>query len=277
MLNVKDNAVTGTVALEMLALEAENSNNILQSAVSLIPNVMVELTTSMNGLVELGKAFSFSELKSKVHANFFGAKDVPEDTLSKVFVPTPEGFIGNVDKYQASLAFSVDYYEEVTSVLLREFYVTVAAFVTNKDRKLSIKDDTAKFKGYEATRTGLTKDISSHFSKGNTGRTLFHDAYGSYGEFKKVCKDNNSLTKRLDQIDLKKVADQVKKIVDTLDIAIASAERGDYDKASNEALMNMANGTFELAQQVEFFAATAYRIKALTFAIGETEDKIKSL
>ena len=87
----------------------------------------------------------------------------------------------------------------------------------------------------------------------------------------------NSLTKRLDQIDLKKVADQVKKIVDTLDIAIASAERGDYDKASNEALMNLANGTFELAQQVEFFAATAYRIKALTFAIGETEDKIKKL
>jgi hypothetical protein len=143
--------------------------------------------------------------------------------------------------------------------------------------KLDIRDDTTKFKGYEATRTGLTKDISSHFSKGNTGRTLFHDAYGSYDEFKKVCKDNNSLTKRLDQIDLKKVADQVKKIVDTLDIAIASAERGDYDKASNEALMNLANGTFELAQQVEFFAATAYRIKALTFAISETEDKIKKL
>ena len=67
MLNVKGNTVTGTVALEMLALEAENSNNILQSAVSLIPNVVTELTTSMNGLVELGKAFSFSELKSKVH------------------------------------------------------------------------------------------------------------------------------------------------------------------------------------------------------------------
>ena len=51
MLNVKGNTVTGTVALEMLALEAENSNNILQSAVSLIPNLASELATSMNGLV----------------------------------------------------------------------------------------------------------------------------------------------------------------------------------------------------------------------------------
>lgn len=277
MLKVKDNTVTSTVALEMLALEAENSNNILKSAINLIPNLVSELTTSMNGLKELGKVFSFSELKSKVHANFFGTKNVPEDVLKKVFVPTPEGFIGNINKYQISLDLSLDYYEKVTSVMLREFYITVAAFVTNKDRKLSIKDDTAKFKGYEAARIELTKDISSHFSKGNTGRTLFHDAYANYDEFKKVCKDNNSLTKRLDQIDLKKVADQVKKIVDTLDIAIASAERGDYDKASNEALMNLANGTFELAQQVEFFAATAYRIKALTFAISETEDKIKKL
>lgn len=277
MLNVKGNTVTGTVALEMLALEAENSNNILQSAINLIPNVMNDLSTSMDSLVELGKSFSFSELKSKVHANFFGVKDIPEDALTKVFVPTPEGFIGNMDKYQTGLTNSVDYYESVTAVMLKEFYVTVAAFVTNKDRKLSIKDDTNKFKGYEAARTALTKDISSHFTKGNTGRTLFHDAYGSYGEFKKVCKDNSNLVKRLDQIDLKKVATQVKKIVDTLDIAIKSAERGDYDKASNEALMNMANGTFELAQQVEFFAATAYRIKALTFAISEADSKIKKL
>ena len=123
----------------------------------------------------------------------------------------------------------------------------------------------------------MTKDVSSHFTKGNTGRTLFHDAYGSYGEFMKVCNDNNNLTKRLDQVNLKKVASQVQKIVDTLDIAIKSAANGDYDKASNEALMNIANGTYELAQQVEFFAVTAYRIKALTFAIGETEDKVKSL
>ena len=277
MLKVKSNTVTGTVALEMLALEAENSNNILQSAVSLIPSVVSELTSSMNGLLDLGKTFSFSDLKSKVHANFFGSKNIPEDVLKPVFVPTPEGFIGNIDGYQTSLVFSLDYYEEVTEVLLREFYVTVAAFVTNKDRKLSVKDDTVKYKAYASSRTGLTKDVSSHFTKGNTGRTLFHDAYGSYGEFMKVCNDNNNLTKRLDQVNLKKVVSQVQKIVDTLDIAIKSAANGDYDKASNEALMNIANGTYELAQQVEFFAVTAYRIKALTFAIGETEDKIKSL
>lgn len=277
MLNIEKNSVTGTVALEMLALEAESSNNILKSAVNLIPSMMTELSSSMGGLLELSKSFNITELKNMVQSNFFGDKNVPEDVLKKLYIPVPEGFVGNGLAYQTDLGYCLDYYHEVTAVLLKEFYVQVAAFITNKDRKLSIKDDSGKYKTFESTRTTLNKSITTHFTKANVGRTLFHDAYNDYSEFIRTCKVNKSLMKQLDSIDLKAVAGQVKKVVDTLDIAIKSAERGDYDKASNEALMSLANGTFELAQQVEFFAATAYRIKAMTHSIGETESKIKAL
>lgn len=277
MLEIANDHVPASVALEMLALESENSNNILKSAVNLIPSVMSDLSNSMNGLLELGKVFSFSDLKSKLHSTFFTARPIPEDVLRKLFVPIPEGFIGNYDSYQNSLFSCIEYYEDVTVPMLREFYVTVAAFVTNKDRKLSIKDDVSKYKKTENERSKIIKEVSAHFNKGITGRALFHEVFNDFTEFKKVCNDNNTLIKRLDHIDLKRVASQVKKIVDTLDIAIKSAQNGDYDKASNEALMNLATGTYELAQQVEFFSVTAYRIKALTFAISEAESKVKAL
>ena len=276
MLEITKEKIPATVALEMLALESENSSNILNSAVKLLPNILSELTTSGNSLLELSKTFKFADLKAAL-VNRFSNQDVPEDALKKLFVPVPEGFNGNVLKYQSALVDSLEYIEAVTMVQLKEFYVTAAAFVTNRDRKLSIKDDSGKFKNFEKQRATIVDDISTHFTKGNTGRTVFNDAYLNYQEFKKAYSLNRDLVKRSEGINIKTVHDQVKKIVETLDIAIKAAERSEYDKASNEALMNLSTGTYELAQQVEFLAVTLYRIQSLTFAIAETDSKIKKL
>ena len=277
MLKIKESTISGTLALEMLSLEAENSNNILGSSLNLLPSLVSELSGSMNSLIETAKSFNIVDLKALIRNNFLGVKDVPEDTLKKLFIPVPEGFIGKAIEYQASLGFCLDYYDEVTAKSLKEFYVRVAAFITNKDRKLSIKDDSNVFKQNEQSRTTLTKELTTYFNKGNTGRTLFHDVYDGYGDFKQASKTNGVLIKRLEKYDLKNIANQVKRIVDTLDLAIKSGKEGSYDKASNEALMGLANGTFELAQQIEFFAVTIYRIKALAFSISETDSKIKAL
>ena len=277
MLKIEKNAVSPALALEMLSLEAEESSNILASAVNLLPSMVSQLTGSLGVLSETVKGFNIFDLKSLIPTSFVGAVDIPADVLKKVFVPVPEGFTGNVLQYQGALNDSLAYYETVTAPMLKEFYVAIASFVTNKDKKLSVKSDLYKFKEFEKNRTLIVKDVGSHFNKGSVGRTLFSDAYGSYAEFKQVYSNNKQLVKGMEAINLAQVSSQVKKIVDTLDIAIRSAKQGDYDRASNESLMNIATGTFEMAQQIEFLAVTVYRVKALTHSVSETEAKLQQL
>jgi hypothetical protein len=279
MIEIEKTKVEGSVALENLRLAAENTDNIFSTAMRLLPAIKDDLQSSVGAVTSMLSDVNLPELsKFSVLATGFLKTSFKESDLekfSKVFISVPEGFMGNILTYTGDLEESLKFYETQTAPFIKEFYITVSAFVTNKDRKLSIKDDTSKYSRLEKERTTLEKVISKSFNTGNVGRVVFSEPYNSVGEFNQTMANVAKLVKKIESYKLDAITKQVKQIVDVLDIAIRSAKNGDYTNASKESLMNLANGTFELAKQLEFISVTIYRVKALQFAVKETEAKLR--
>lgn len=279
MIKIENTSIPGKLALEQLSLISLSNENIFSSALDLIPNITNSVTQSLNYLSTVTNdfvknkfklvGFTFSTMSAIEKANY--------DSIKKVYIEVPEGFVGNFPSYIKDLNQSITFFERVTLTLLETFYVYVSSFVTNKDAKLSLKDNTFMFKENQKHREEIIKNISNHFTTANIGKAVLGECFDNNSEITKSIKDTNNLIKRINAHDLSRVQNRVSRLVKALDIAIEQGKNGGYTTASKESLMNLAQGAFEVAEQVDFFAVTVYRIKALGFSMEQIENKLSKI
>lgn len=268
-------------ALESIVDSADKS---FKSMVGSIANFFPSLKSSFLGASEQLATLKAvpSSVLSQLSSYSFNSKDFTyEDfkAFNKVKVVVPESFTGNLHDYAQFLDNSWSFLNTRAIPELDIFYVKLAAFASNKESKISLLDSSGKYKELSTVFQQLVDESVTYFGK-TTHNKRSAELGVSFTDFDQY-RQTDELTKKLaDQLNPKevsKVLQKVSKIASILDIIIEDAANKEYDKASYEAVKSLATGVFALAQFVEFYSVTYYRITELAFAMGENKAVIKKL
>lgn len=268
------------VALEGIADIADRS---FSSMVGAIKNFFPSIVASFDGVVEsvsklkplpagLAESLSSMYARSEVKALDFTA-------FAKVTCRVPEGFTGNLEKYSEFLDRSWDFLQTDALPQMDVLYGQLASFVSNRDAKISMANTAAIFSDIQAKHDTLAKESNIYFGRNthNSTKSDLGTAYGAYGYALHTEARISKLAKSLSPKQVELVLGKIKRISSVLDIIIKDAQANEYEKASYEAVKGMATGVYAMAQAMEFYSVTYYRINEMAVVCKENKTIIAKL
>lgn len=273
-----------TYALEsIINIKDKSFESMIGSISNFFPSLKAAFQGGLDSLGQL-KAFPSSLLSSISGGNsFFSSyKQVSYDDfkeLSKIKIVTPESFSGNLYEYSQFLKNSWMFLDLKFIPELDIYYAQLASFATNKEAKLSIVDKSASYIELQKTYESLVKESKSYYGeKTHNKRTAeLGICFSDYQQFKSYESTTLELARELNERKINNMVARVKKINDVLAIIIEEAKNKNYDKASYETVKTLAAGVFALAEIIEFFSITYYRITELAHVVKENRDILKKL
>ena len=217
-------------------------------------------------IIVKGIVKEFPELDKKLkYANFVD--------YNKTLVSVPEGFRGNLLDYLKLLnKVTPDVYSSANT-MLAEYHTMLANFVTNKDSKISLRDETGFFKKITHHREDINKQINHYFpTGGSTSKQYLGTVIHRFADIHSLVDEVKNLDRKHVAQNLKTVNGEVQECVELLNIIIDHNEKNAISTVSGEAAMNIAAGTYEVAKYIEFLSI--YRFKTM-LAITAVEKLIQ--
>lgn len=269
-----------STALESVAIEADVLANLTSTVKKFFPSLVEELApamTALNGLVDFKKTTTeLSKLDNKIVSE---AKALHFDELAPVILPVPEGFTGIVSDYQDTILAALEYVKKTSIEAVNDFYVELAAVVSNKNMKIGLRDTTAGTKELTKSRELEIEAVSAFFNKAsNVSTQTYKTAVGQHANLPEIFKKEAQIKDKLEGVKPQELNKRVKDISHVMDTLIKHVEQGHVEQLSPEVVRNLAEGMYEIANQVEFVAVTYYRAMALLTSIeGIRASMIKRL
>lgn len=261
--------------LERLALEA----NFLANVIDVFKNVLPNLTSHITTLVGSIKADdnsdtiknavkAFTELDKKL-------KYAEYVTYSKTLVSVPEGFKGNLLDYIHLLdKLTPEVYNGINETLT-EYKAILSTFITNKDAKIGLKDETRFFTQLEKHRLEVVSQLDKFFpADSNVSKAYLGDTISRFTEVHELVTAIKALDKKHVAQNIANMDNKIKECVDLLNVIIASINEKGIENVSGNASMNISKGAYEVAKYVEF--VTVFRFKTMQ-AIASVDKLITQL
>lgn len=246
--------------LEQLALESEALANVIETFRSVIPNLVTSLREKLAILrgddrehytdtTDFKK--NFDVLKNRTNNVAFTA-------YAKTLVMVPEGFNGNLVEYLAFLERSSPAIFSEAQELLAEYNTIIAAFISNKESKISLKDHTAFFERVEATRSKINDELNTFFTgkaaDSNKTRIYLGTVINRFAELETAAGHARKLEVTYANQNLKAIADGTNRVVELLNILIRSTSSTGVSKVSGPAAMNISKGAYTMGRFIEFIS-----------------------
>lgn len=264
---------------QAIAMEAEVLSNMVKSIAKYFPSLFEgfsAISTQLSNLVGFTtKPAEQKELDRRQQALVDAIMPLDYSFLTGTTIPVPEGFVGRPADYARDLQDVLMYYKEISLEATKDFYVTIAAVLTNKDQKISLHDETRKFKALERQREDRNKELMKHFQRSSTmAGQKYGKLFGAHVELAQYFKEVNRLRDALPGYDLDEIRELTHRVVDTLEALINQVESGGDMRITPEVAKNLSDGAYEIAKQIEFFAINYYRAQVL---INVTDSVVERL
>lgn len=276
---------TTTISLESqldrLALEANFLSNVIETFSSIIPNLTTKITEGC-GQLTVGALFHGSsgnkEVKELAKKLALSRSTISFISYKDTLVSVPEGFKGNLVEYLQTLtSISTEVFQGANQIL-GEYSGVLAAFLTNKENKISLKDHTDLFHRVQKRREQLTGEVSKFF----TGNSDLSKA--KLGTIINRLTDVDELINAYYKLDnghvgdnLKDIAASTKKAVDMLNLVIHNTEAEGAGNVSGAAANNIAKGAYEIGKYIEFVAIFKYRVEQALGTVVSLLTKLSTL
>lgn len=273
-------AITDNYALRAVALESNFISNGVKSIVSFFPSLLKSVSKGFAKAEDVkqfvpAQADNNLERLNKTEQAIADALIwMPYDDIAMLRLPVPEGFTGNYCKYFAQLLEMFSYHEQTALPAIEEYYISIAAIITNKDAKLSLKDNTIKYKALSKSREENNKEIAKHFNASSVAEYAYGKLFLNNQEVTQAFKLMHQLERTLISTKVASVTDQVVKITNALQTLISMAENGTIENLSPAQLKNLSEGAYEIAAQVEFFAINYYRAQVAINSLKDATQKL---
>lgn len=271
------------VALEnIVAIKDRSFSDMVSSIAEFFPSLQTSFKGSLDHLSSL-KTLPSSLLTSLTNVNsFFSSGKITIDefkAFNKVKIVVPESFTGNLYDYTNFVKRSNDFLQTKLLPELDIFYARLAAFASNKENKISLLDYSSNYKSLEHDYQELVKESVTYFGKNthNKRTAELGVTFSDFDQYKNTESTVKTLAKDLSNRQLSQVVDKVKKISNVLDVIVEDAKKKEFSKASYETVKSLATGIFTLAEMIEFYSVTYYRITELAHVMVENRDIFKKL
>lgn len=265
-----------TKSYEMVSLEAVNVSSVLRA-----------LTKRFPGLVSSVKNFISNEDMWKHSLDLVDVNDIKKlmkdktmTGMANVEVYIPPGLSETYTDYLKAIESSQDILDELLEETLIPFQKWLGGILSDPeelgsiriDPKLQLKDVT--FHDVEEQE----KNIGEMFLLDDgVDTTKFASAFNRISDFENNADQLNDIIERHVKISQKRLRETLDGIMEYLEILIKRIEEdeeGDY-KASTASMKTLADWTYAMALEVEFYSTHSYRLLVLCAAFKNNIKKLK--
>jgi DNA-binding FrmR family transcriptional regulator len=162
--------------------------------------------------------------------------------------------------------------------VINPYTVYLAQIVTNKEIVLSTTSMDAEFKNLEKERTRLNEELGACFKKGSTqsvttvGKVV--DRNTDWNNVFTICEHISTAINKVDRHVLQKKIDECNT---HLGLILKMLDSDQVDKVANQTVQNLANGAYQVASELEFFAVVYFKSEVLLNAVNRTVENFRQV
>lgn len=198
--------------------------------------------------------------------------------LQPLKVYTPESLKASYTQYSAQLMMAVERTVSGIDALVENFSVLIANLVTNRGSQLSTKDVANIYKrvGDDRKQTAAALDacfdFNQHLTESTYGRAVSRNA-----DWNDVFKNVIMTGDRINTVDRAKLKKQLAGIASSMDVLIKMQEDGKLDDIAGEMVTAIAEGSWQVAKEIEYYSILHYRVIAFDKAVEDSVVRLKKI
>lgn len=191
--------------------------------------------------------------------------------ISPLTAYVPEGLNVSYYKYSEHLLPAAKYAANILSGTLSAYTVFLSQLISNKDQKFSTTSFMATYKGLDNARNKMNMDLGGCFKRGSTVTDVtFGDVVDRNADWQHVFQVSNEVTKLINTVDRKALNKKIAECAELLNIIMEKIKRNEFDGISPQAINNLADGTYQIASELEMFSVIYYKVSAYAESINRT-------
>lgn len=198
---------------------------------------------------------------------------VHADTL----VPIPDGFKGNWLAYTTTLQANRQVLITQALNSLEDFNTYLASFIGDKNSKIALQDKGKEFKQLQKLREDQEKAFYQFFSSGNQQRAKLSMVFDSKSEIASAADTSIQNWKTVSQVSLKEIHERCNEVARKMERVINMVSGSKDIQVSKQALLNLSEGGYEVARQIEHLAKYVARSEMTMVISGNQIDRLVSL
>lgn len=249
---------------QLVALEAYAVTDLSGLASRIVPSVLSGLS-AFKGMFTQTPAVGLAGEKNFLSA--IAKRTYP--TLMPLTAFVPEGLKTTYLDYAIPLTVSATHARGCVSVI-DEFAVFLSMLVSNKEAVLETSSRKRYFAELMLQREKVNKDVQACFGTGTRTDSKVEEVIRRNGDWKTVFDMATDLSRQINLIERSHLNKKVDECVDLIERIQRQITEGHFEKVSPEVLLDLSDGAFQVASELEFYSVTYYRVQAFEQAITRT-------
>lgn len=244
---------------EQLAMEANVLSNLVDSIAQFMPSVLATATSAFSGFNKESEEVkhvgnvNIESLTRRENALLTTLVSTDFEDMTNFGVPVGVGFKGKLNDYADTMMVQQKYYETDTVKHLQDYYVYLSVLISNKDARLSLKDQSKLYKDIEKERAGFDRSIQSYFGTGNSNTIQYTKGADNHNDFVSYMAKLTAISRIDDLRERKAVSDLIEKITAVTNALIEQTKDGEISHITPEVTKNIHEGMTTMATLVSSY------------------------
>lgn len=197
--------------------------------------------------------------------------------LTDTTLPCPDGFDKDFGGYISTLASERQLLIANAMTSISDFNTYLASFIGDKNSKISLMDDHKKYQSLKVIREAQVKKFDSYFHNGVNQRQTLGRMYSGKTDIVNSAKESVSLWKAVRVINPKDIEAQCQVISKRLQQVLDLGGAKGNSAVSKQALVNLAEGSYEVARQVEHLGLFMVRSEIASVTTGNVLERLNKI
>ena len=268
---------------EKLRYANESFNDAITKGFSTLTEAAAKLKGLMPGIIQ-----GFSATKEAVvlpdivpldkyqKAFLSEIENVPYTELRELRAFVPEGVSVSYLEYLKTLVPVTTYLKDIQRDVTSPYLFLLAQMVSDVNANISTKSEQVTYEKLKSVREEAYDSLAKLYEKNSyKAITKVGAVVERNADWKDVFMQLKSCVINVESVNRESIARQVKQCTDYLEIIYQNLSKDNAKSTSQEAAQNLAAGAYEVAQQLQFFSTTYYRVLALNGSVKNTIEHIQ--
>lgn len=198
-------------------------------------------------------------------------------SITQVTAYVPEGLEVPYLDYAEVLLEAVQHASKVMEVLV-PYTDYLAGLVTDREASLSTKSFEVEFKLIEENRKRLNEELGNCFKKGSTkAEAALGSVVSRNADWKSVFQRCNDIAATINNVNRAALLKKVSACNAHLEVILKMAREGKISKIAGNTVMNLADGAYQVASELEFYAIAYFKAEVFIGCVNQTVEHFKKV
>lgn len=183
----------------------------------------------------------------------------------------PEGLSVPYIDYANELSKASERCVKILPEILSSFTMFLSQLLTQQEMKLSTILNTRRYVTLEQERAHLNERLGKCFTRGSTRTDVtIGNVVNRNADWPDVFRATDAIAIEMNNVDRKALNKQVSESVELINALMAKINRHELSGVTPAVAQNLSDGAYQVASELEFFAAVYYKSMALTASVKRT-------